>query len=54
MNPRKQSSMHIASHTPFSPIEGASEAAKVRRTAQMLKKFIRQGTIVLPIPTNTP
>lgn len=33
---------------------GASHAAKEIRTAQMLKKFINDGTRVLAAPTNTP
>ncbi|CDA22225.1 unknown [Bacteroides sp. CAG:144] len=52
--PRKQSSMHIAIHTPCSPMEGASKAASVRRTAQILTKFIVAGTNVSPAPINTP
>ena len=52
--PRKHNSMHMAIHTPLSPIVGANKAASDSRIAQMLKKFIRQGTSVLAAPTNTP
>ena len=44
----------MAIHTPFSPNDGASKAASDRRTAQMLKKFIIQGTSVSAAPTKTP
>ena len=54
MQPLKHNSMHMASHTPFRPMDGARAAAIVRRTAQMLNKFIRQGTRVRPAPTKTP
>lgn len=46
--------MHMASHTPRNPIVGASHAANVNRTPQILAKFIRLGTDVLPAPTKTP
>lgn len=52
--PRKHNSTHMAIHTPFSPNVGASNAANDRRTAQMLKKFIRHGTSVSAAPTKTP
>ena len=51
--PLKHSSIHMAVQTPANPMEGASSQASERRTAQMLKKFIRQGAMVLPIPMNT-
>ena len=54
ITPRKLSSTHIAIHTPFKPNEGASSAANDKRTAQILKKFIKQGINVLAAPTNTP
>lgn len=46
--------MHIASHTPSNPIDGASNAAIGRRTNHMLEKFMAAGTIVSPTPTITP
>ena len=52
--PRKQSSMHMAIHTPCNPIVGASSAASVSRTAQMLKKFMQLGTTVSPAPMKAP
>ena len=39
ITPLKQSSIHIAVQTPVSPIIGASMAAKVKRTTQMLKNL---------------
>lgn len=44
----------MAIHTPCSPSVGASQAARVRRTAQMLNKFIRHGISVSAAPTKTP
>ena len=44
----------MAIHTPRSPSTGASRAASVRRTAHMLKKFMKLGTSVSPAPTNAP
>lgn len=46
--------MHMAIHTPRNPIVGAKMRESERRTTQMLPKFIRLGTKVLPEPTNTP
>ena len=54
MIPRKHNSAHMATHTPFRPMVGASHAANEIRTAQILKKFINDGTRVLAAPTNTP
>ena len=44
----------MAIQTPFRPIVGANITANDRRTAQMLKKLIRQGMNVSAAPTNTP
>ena len=52
--PLKQSSIHIASQTPLSPIEGARHEAKLRRTAHILTKFIMLGMSVSPVPIKTP
>ena len=52
--PRKQSSRHIASHTPRRPIVGASSAASVMRTPHIEARFMMLGATVLAAPTNTP
>lgn len=46
--------MHMAVHTPASPIVGARTAAMGRRTSHILPKFIIAGTTVSPTPTITP
>lgn len=52
--PLKQSSIHIAIHTPLSPIVGARMAARGILTSHMLEKFIIAGITVSPTPTITP
>ena len=54
ISPLKHSLMHMATHTLFRPNDGASKAANDRRTARILKKFIKHGTSVSAAPTKTP
>ena len=54
ITPLNVSSRHMASHTPRSPIDGASMAASVMRTPHIDMRFITLGAIVLAAPTNTP
>lgn len=54
IKPLKQSSMHMAIHTPRSPIDGASIAASDMRTPHIEIRFIMLGTSVFAAPTNTP
>ena len=54
MNPRMQSSMHMAIHTPFSPKEGASKSASEMRMNQILPRFMQLGIMVFPAPTKIP
>ena len=44
----------MAIHTPLRPYIGASSAARVSRTPQMLRKFMVHGMIVSAAPTKTP
>ena len=46
--------MHMAVHTPCSPIVGASIAERVILTPHMLAKLMPHGISVSPAPTNTP
>ena len=54
IKPLKHSSIHIAIHTPRSPIDGASRAASDMRTPHIETRFMMLGTSVFAAPTNTP
>ena len=44
----------MAIHTPVKPIVGTNTRASVRRTTQMLPRFMMLGMRVFPEPTKTP
>ena len=54
IKPLKQGSIHMAIHTPRSPIDGASRAASDMRTPHIETRFMMLGTSVFAAPTNAP
>ena len=52
--PRQQSSMHIAVHAPYKPMDDTSTSVSGMRTIHTEQRFSTAGTSVSPAPRSTP